>query len=138
MGLLKHAILPLFAALHVFSVYACMDLGRWADMIGYPVEGEADRQSIRQLHMLGALRGFNVAFAILCIVGVVSESAHFRGLVVMAEGCLFGVVAWDAYQLGIEGWFVPATQAAVAVVGMAIHATESGIFKDKTKDNKTK
>lgn len=140
MGLLKHVVFPLFAVLHAFSIQSCMTLDGWANMVGLEVESDDDRQSVRQLHMLGVLRGFNIAVWMLCGMGMFTESAHFRGVVSVALVALHGVVAVDAYQLGIAQWYVPAALTAVALAGVVVHSMEPGIFtKDKKqKDDSTK
>ena len=47
---------------------------------------------------------------------------------------LYGVVALDAYQLGLARWYVPAALAAIALAGAVVHSMEPGIFaKDKAK-----
>lgn len=133
MGVLKHVVCPLFAVLHAASIYACRDLHAWAEMVELQVENpEVASQEVRQLHMLGVLRGFNVAFCLLSVLGSVSESAHFRGVLALAYAALYGTVALDAYSVGVEGWMVPAVIAVVATVGLLIHSNEPGIFtKDK-------
>ena len=105
------------------------------------MESDEDRQSVRQLHMLGTLRGFNIAMWMLCGMGILTESAHFRGVVTSALVALYGVVAIDAYQLGLAAWYVPAALAAIAVVGAVVHSMEPGIFttdKKKKDDSSTK
>jgi len=133
MGILKHVILPLFAVIHAQSIYACRSLDSWAELVELAVESDDDRASTRQRHMVGCLRAFNAAMLLLCVAGVVTESAHYRGVMVLAELVFFSVVTADAFQNGLN-YYVPGTMAAVALVGAGIHAMEPGIFtKDKTK-----
>mmetsp|Transcript_23746 Transcript_23746/g.34022 ORF Transcript_23746/g.34022 Transcript_23746/m.34022 type:complete len:139 (-) Transcript_23746:275-691(-) len=134
MGLLKHFILPLAALMHGFSVYCCMDLNSWSQAaLQMDVESEADVSSKRQLAMLGALRAFNACLFALCSLGVVSESAHFRGVVVFGELIIWAVVLLDAYTLGFD-WTIPVCWFALMAVGTAVHAMEPGVFtKDKAK-----
>lgn len=133
MGLLKHILLPGFGLMHAASVAACSDLKTWASMIGLDNSvSDEDEKSIRQNHMLGTLRGFNLAMMALCGMGIFKESAHFRAQIVLAEAALFSTVAYDAYRLGGLKFMVPGVQALVALGGFIINSMEPGIFtKDK-------
>lgn len=136
MGLLKHLLLPAFGLVHGASAIACRDLGSWAELVGLPkdsVSEESDEKStIRQNHMLGCLRGFNIAMMTLCGMGVLKESAHFRGQIILAEAALFSVVAVDAFRLGTLNYLIPLGHALVAAAGFVINSMEPGIFtKDK-------
>lgn len=140
MGLLKHILLPLFGAIHVLSVYACLDLNRWGSMVGFPVTDDADFGSTRQLHMLGVLRGFNAAMAILCFLSIFGHdsSAQARGMVILSELLFYTFVTLDAYQLGMEGYAIPGAHALAALLGVVVHAMEPGLFtKDKTKSKES-
>ena len=92
-----------------------------------------DEKSTRQNHMLGALRGFNLAMAFLCGISVLKESAHFRAQVILAEAIMFGAVTVDALRVGGGlNYLVPALHALVAAAGFVINSMEPGIFtKDK-------
>lgn len=133
MGLLKHVLLPSFGLFHAASLAACVDLKTWASMIGLPESvSKEDEQSVRQNHMLGALRGFNVAMMALCVMGIFKEHAHFRAQIILAEAALFATVAYDAFRLGGLNYVVPGVQALVALGGFIINSMEPGIFtKDK-------
>lgn len=133
MGLLKHVLLPAFGLMHVASVAACSDLTTWAGMIGLPKESvsDKDKESVRQNHMLGCLRGFNLAMGVLCTMGIFMESAHFRAQVILTEAVMFSVATIDAMRLGTLNWTVPALHAAVALAGFVVNSLEPGIF---TKD----
>mmetsp|Transcript_13818 Transcript_13818/g.33449 ORF Transcript_13818/g.33449 Transcript_13818/m.33449 type:complete len:140 (+) Transcript_13818:159-578(+) len=137
MGLLKHVLFPAFALVHGMSVMACMTLDGWAEMVNLELEnGDADRESKRQLHMLGTLRAFNAAMCILFVLGVMSESSHYRSVLILAETVMFGLVTIDAYLLGLD-FLVPAGIAAVALAGCVVHSKEPGIFtSDKEKSKK--
>ena len=142
MGLLKHVLLPAFGIMHVAAAAACSDLTSWAAMVGLPKESvtpppddenKNNKSLLRQRHMLGALRGFNVAMGLLCVLGVATESAHFRAQIVLAQAVLYSVVAVDAFRLGTLNFWIPASQALVAVAGFVVNAMEPGIFtKDKS------
>ena len=120
--------------MHAASIAASSDSSSWAGMIGLKEESvsDDDKKSVRQNHMLGALRGFNVAMMMLCGMGAAMESAHFRSQIVLAEAALFAVVAVDAFRLGGLNYVVPGVQALLAAGGYVIHSMEPGIFtKDK-------
>lgn len=134
MGLLKHILLPGFGLVHAASAAACFDLKNWASMVGLP-DGdvnEDDKKSVRQNHMLGCLRGFNLAMMGLCGMGIFKESAHFRAQIILAEAALFSTIALDAFRLGGLNYVVPGVHALVALGGFIINSMEPGIFtKDK-------
>lgn len=134
MGVLKHAILPGFAAMHAAALFACKDLKSWAEMIGLSETevSEEDEKSIRQNHMLGCLRGANLGFLFLCGMGIFQENAHFRKEIVMAECFFFTAAAVDAFQLGTLNYLIPAGQALIAAAGAIVNSMEPGLFtKDK-------
>lgn len=133
MGLLKHVLLPGFGLIHAASAAACSDLNGWASVIGLKDSvSEDDEKSVRQNHMLGVLRGFNLAMMTLCGMGIFKEHAHFRGQIVLAEFVLFATAAVDAFRLGELNYFVPGVQALVALGGFIVNSMEPGIFtKDK-------
>ncbi len=136
MGLLKHVLLPAFGLIHATSATACSDLKSWSSMFGLKDSSsvsEEDENSVRQNHMLGVIRGFNVAMMALCGMGIFKESAHFRAQIILAEFALFSSVAIDAFRLGGGlNYIVPGVQALVALGGFIINSMEPGIFtKDK-------
>lgn len=134
MGLLKHVLLPGFGLIHAASAAACYDLKGWASLVGLKDEvTEEDNKSIRQNHMVGVLRGFNLAMLTLCAMGVFKEHAHFRGQIIFAEFVLYATATVDALRLGGLNCIVPATHALVALGGFIVNSMEPGIFtKDKS------
>lgn len=138
MGFLKHFIIPFFAVLHFVSFFACFDLNRWGSIMNLPVESTADYNSTRQLHMLGVLRSFHLFSFLLCVLGVVWEHSHFRGVLALLFTIFYGNVMLDAYIVGITNFYVPGIFALVAMIGGLIHMNEPGIFtKDKHKNKST-
>mmetsp|Transcript_85654 Transcript_85654/g.247297 ORF Transcript_85654/g.247297 Transcript_85654/m.247297 type:complete len:140 (-) Transcript_85654:1529-1948(-) len=136
MGLLKHVLLPAFGLIHATSAAACSDLKSWSSIIGLNKDAtvsEEDEKSVRQNHMLGVIRGFNIAMMALCGMGIFKESAHFRAQIILAEFALFSTVAIDAFRLGGGlRYGVPAMHAILALGGFIINSMEPGIFtKDK-------
>ncbi|CAJ1941117.1 unnamed protein product [Cylindrotheca closterium] len=129
MGLLKHVLLPAFGLMHGASVAACSDLKGWAEMIGKKDDvSEKDENSVRQNHMLGSLRGFNLGMMVLCGMGIFKEHAHFRGQIILTEFVLFTTVAVDAYRLGDLNYMIPGAHALVALGGFIVNHLEPGIF----------
>lgn len=137
MGILKHFVLPGFALVHAASIVACKDLISWAGMVCVNEDdkvNESDDISIRQNHMLGCLRGFNVGMLILCGFGTLSNNASsdMRQAVALAETALFSVVAVDAFRGGLKKFWVPVGHAVVTLGGLIVSVLEPGIF---TKDH---
>lgn len=129
MGLLKHFLLPAFGLVHGASVVACSDLKGWANMVGKKDDvSKDDEDSVRQNHMLGSLRGFNLSMMILCGLGTFKEHAHFRGQIILAEFVLFSTVAIDAFRLGDLNYMIPGAHALVALGGFIVNHMEPGIF----------
>lgn len=133
MGLLKHVLLPAFGLIHLGSAAVCSDLESFAKMLGLKDSvSKEDETSVRQNHMLGVIRGFNLAMMTLCAVGVWKESAHFRGQIVLSEAILFGAAAIDAIRLGGLNYVIPGFYSLVAAAGFVVNSMEPGIFtKDK-------
>jgi hypothetical protein len=132
MGILKHVVLPGFALVHAGSIWACKDLKTWGSMVGLNDVSDEDEKSIRQKHMLGCLRGFNIGMMFLCAMGFLSENSHFRKEIAVSECLLFTAVTADAVLLGGLNYIVPGLHAAAAGFGALINSMEPGIFtKDK-------
>ena len=144
MGLLKHALIPMFGVLHIMCIYASMDLTRWTEMTGLAStteESVPSQENPRQWHMLGHVRGCNAAMLLFCIMGAIGgESSHFRGILIWSEVVCWAAVAWDAYELGLQANFMIACGwVALALLGALVNANEPGIFTvDKKQQQKTK
>uniref|UniRef100_A0A7S2GVN7 Transmembrane protein 107 n=1 Tax=Helicotheca tamesis TaxID=374047 RepID=A0A7S2GVN7_9STRA len=138
MGILKHVVLPAFGLVHAASIIVCKDVKSWGKMVGKDDDiTEEDSKSLRQNHMVGALRGFNAAMLTLCGFGIFSNACHSdaRQAIAYAETILFAVVSVDAYRLGGLNYFVPGVQSLFAFGGTVISYMEPGIF---TKDHNPK
>ena len=138
MGILKHFVLPAFGLVHAASIVACNDLKAWGGMIGKGDDvTETDTKSVRQNHMLGCLRGFNVAMLTLCGFGMFAKTCHSdtRQAIAMAETALFTVVTIDAYRLGGLNYLIPGAQSLLALGGTIVSYMEPGIF---TRDHTSK
>jgi hypothetical protein len=139
MGLLKHIILPLFVVFHSVPVYLVFSgqkevlpslaLAQW------PPNADTDAPPLSPLesHLLGALGGAHLALVFNCLVGILYENSHYRGMVAVVELIFFAGVWYDAYLTGYP------TEALmiviiVAAAGLLVHVMEPGIFtKDKSK-----
>jgi hypothetical protein len=135
MGLLKHAILPFFLALHGYALY------RW---VRY--EGTIDRTLdavvpwTLLLDTSSSWMGTGAAAHAVLLVngaaGVLREGAHYRGMAILLEIVYFG---WELYDAWIKNspTEVLVGIVAVAIVGASVHSMEPGIFaKDKNKKSK--
>jgi hypothetical protein len=91
---------------------------------------------IRQKHMLGSLRGFNLALLGLCGYGIFSKTAtsDCRQAIAMAEVALFSVATLDAVKVGAGqlNYYIPAAHSLLALGGFLVSYFEPGIF---TKDH---
>jgi hypothetical protein len=129
MGLLKHVLLPGFGIIHAASAAACSDLKGWAGLVGLKNDvSDVDEKSVRQNHMVGVLRGFNLAMMTLCALGIFKEHAHFRGQIILAEFVLFATATVDAFRLEGLNYYIPGAHALAALGGFIIHSMEPGIF----------
>lgn len=137
MGLLKHFVLPAFGLVHLASLTACKDLSTFSKMIGYDKDDKTSAATPLQNHMLGIVRGFNLAMLTLCGVGIFGgkavTSSDTRQAIAVAEFALFSVVTIDAYQQKLN-YYVPGVQALLALGGTIVSFMEPGIF---TKDHHT-
>jgi hypothetical protein len=144
MGILKHIILPAFGIVHASSVYACKDLKTWGLFIGLDTQDDDvtdmdetdDKSMIRQKHMVGCLRGFNMALLGLCGYGIFAKSASSdcRQAIALAEVALFSVATLDAWSVGGGqlNYYIPAAHSLLALGGFLVSYLEPGIF---TKDH---
>jgi hypothetical protein len=136
MGLLKHGILPYFACLHayvfasIFIVGSKMDFARIIS--ANTIVG--DKLTPLENNLFGAAGAFHCAVGFACVMGVITEHSHFRGIMVFMELIQWTLNTYDAYQSDFPYSFM-LVQAVIAAVGLLIHSLEPGIFtKDKSKE----
>lgn len=136
MGMLKHFVLPAFGLFHAASLAACKDLKSFGAMMGCDSVDPRDDESPCQNHMLGVLRGFNLAMLTMCGFGIFgkSSSSDTRQAIAVAEFALCAVVTLDAYKQKLN-YYIPGAQALLALGGTIISFMEPGIF---TKDHNIK
>jgi len=137
MGALKHAIIPFFALMQIVSFFASMRPDRWGSAAGFgklghePTGNEGldhQQEELTNLHMLGAMRGINLALLIMCGMGITMESSHFRGVLAFALSVMYATTALDAYRLGLSGAMVPTVFSLLALAGAAINSLEPGLL----------
>ncbi len=142
MGALKHLVLPLCTAAHLFAIGVFLVEGKeyMANMLEWP------RNTVKltpiERHLLGAGFTFHVVLAINNIAAIMVESAHYRAMATFLELVLYSLDLADAvYEntLLADGMapftIVPlATMTAVTVLGLLLHSQEPGLFtKDKNE-----
>mmetsp|Transcript_12400 Transcript_12400/g.19080 ORF Transcript_12400/g.19080 Transcript_12400/m.19080 type:complete len:147 (-) Transcript_12400:119-559(-) len=143
MGALKHLVLPLCTAAHLFAIGVFLVEGKeyMADLLEWP------RTTVRltpvERHLLGAGFAFHVVLAINNIAAIMVESAHYRAMATFLELVLYSLDLADAmYENTFLGdgmtlfTLVPlATMSIVTFLGLLLHSQEPGLF---TKDKNTK
>ena len=137
MGLLKHALIPFYAFLHLLGAYQALNPEGFVTFCGIPLE-DGETQTTREVHLVGVILAAHVAMAYMCAMGFLMESAHFRGVVMVWEVIFYGIRTYNTYALGFEPsvYGKPGAAFAIAVVGAILHSMEPGLFtkdKDKTK-----
>mmetsp|Transcript_29359 Transcript_29359/g.44445 ORF Transcript_29359/g.44445 Transcript_29359/m.44445 type:complete len:136 (+) Transcript_29359:639-1046(+) len=131
MGILKHAVLPLFAAVHagIVGLYLSENLG-W--MKNYPDIYGA--QSQIELHLLSIVAGSSLMMMFGCLIGILQEDSHFRGIIAVMN---FGIFANEAYDSWFRDGFDPTLSTILTVIagfGVIVHSNEPGFFtQDKAK-----
>lgn len=84
MGALKHALIPFFTLLHLLGFYKALDPKGFVEFCGLSL-AEDETQTDREVHLIGTIMSFHLAMALVCFLGSVYESAHFRGVVIVWE-----------------------------------------------------
>ena len=138
MGILKHAILPFFALLHGYVAYLILwgnDRSKVVELFQWPPPPDSDGSHVLsdwESHGLGLVGSLEVILTFACVMGVVREDSHFRGVVCIMEGLAWSIGAWDAHRLGFPVGFA-AAMAGLAWVGLLVHSQEPGLL---TKDHR--
>lgn len=135
MGILKHVLLPMMAMVHAFQSYQLIVNGKdtipsyygWPDQ--KPLNG-------RELHLMGMILSSSITLMINCMIGVMMENAHYRGVATFLEVIYFSSEAYDAYSTGYPVT-IKLVFATICAVALMIHSMEPGILtKDKNKKTK--
>jgi len=137
MGILKHVVLPMLAVGHAFQAYKLLIDGKEELPKYYGWPGAEEPMSPRELHMMGVILSASLTLLVNCLAGIFLENAHYRGMATLLELIFFTAESYDAHVTGFPV-NVKLAFAAIALVGLVVHAMEPGVFtKDKTK-TKTK
>jgi hypothetical protein len=135
MGILKHIVLPLMVIVHGFQAYQIMFNGKDSipSFYGWP---EQKPLNAREMHFMGLVLSSSITLMLNCMIGILMENAHYRGIATFLEVIYFSSEAYDAYTTGYPV-VIKLSFAAICAVALMIHSMEPGILtKDKT--NKTK
>ncbi|KAL3902437.1 MAG: hypothetical protein SGILL_010824 [Bacillariaceae sp.] len=145
MGILKHAILPLYSVALLVLGYVWLIkedtsefMVNWA---GGSDNRDFDKTPVTQLelHLVHAVGGTAIALGINCVMAIFKENSHYRGMAVTLVMIFFGA---DLYSYARLGQPIPGILYGIlglGAVGLAIHAMEPGIFtKDKNSKTKSK
>ena len=133
MGILKHIVLPALAVVHAFQAYKILTDGKDSLPSFYGWPESSTPLSSRESHLMGIILSTSATLAVNCFASIFLETAHYRGMATLLELIYFSAEAYDAYITGFP-YEVKGSFAAVALVGLIIHAMEPGLFtKDKTK-----
>ena len=89
MGLLKHGVLPLFALFHaaMLSLYFSGRLAEFPTLAKFP--GHEDERTAIEMHLMGAFMGSIMALLFGCVIGIVQENSHFRGILTVMHLLFF-------------------------------------------------
>lgn len=133
----KHGILPYFACLHAYVFASIFIVGSRNDfariIFANTIVGDYELTPLEN-HLLGSSGAFHCAVGFACVIGVIAEHSHFRGIMVLMEFIQWTLNAYDAYQSDFPYTFM-LIQAIIAAPGLLIHSLEPGIFtKDKNKE----
>ena len=141
MGLLKHAILPVWCLLHAYVVYLMVvrkDIKAAIELFDWPAkEGDSQDLTLWEQHCFGIITGAHAAFLFGCIVGIFHEHSHFRAMIAAMELIFWSVGGYDAFNLGMPCAFAY-VMAAFSVVGLIAHSREPGLFTVDKKKGKPK
>lgn len=138
MGLLKHVILPIHVALHLYVLYVGFVLGtdhmvaKLAEMLDVP----APSRSKVLTQLTQEATSVDLVLMVNCLAGIFLEGAHYRGMALVLEILYSIAVVISFYAKGVV--MVPYLITLIMDgVGVVVHALEPGVFtKDKTKVKK--
>lgn len=136
MGLLKHAILPLFALVDLGLAYKALVLGDMDDVyLAFGHDTTKDPMTNAEIHIIHALGAALVVLFVNNVAAILVENSHYRGMAVLLQIIFFLLDASSYVRLGVDVAPILLILSGVGLVGLAVHSREPGIF---TKDNKAK
>ena len=136
MGLLKHVIFPLFGILHLNTVVQILILNNRDDLYLMWGRSQDDTSPYTkvELHLGAFVGGASVALLFGCIMAVLKEDSHFRGILLIMHVLLYLVDLYDSYKLETDGFVPLLVINAILLVSLLVHVNEPGIFtKSKTE-----
>ncbi|KAL7526075.1 hypothetical protein ACHAXR_001302 [Thalassiosira sp. AJA248-18] len=133
MGLLKHAILPLYALLSLAMVFKTLVAEDMEDIMeAWGRDTVAVPITTVELHFVHCVGGAFIILLVNDIAAIAVENSHYRGMAVLMNVLFFVVDGYSYARLGksIPGIIFGAV--GMGVVGLMVHSKEPGIFtKDK-------
>ena len=134
MGLLKHAILPLYALLDlglVFQTLVAEDISEVAADVG-----REDLKTLPltplELHLIHAMGATMIVLLVNNVAAVLMENSHYHGMAVLLQILFHAVDGCNYAKMGLGVppfiWAI----VGVGVVGLFVHSRETMIF---AKDN---
>lgn len=133
MGLLKHAVLPVFILLDLFFVYKCFIAQDISD-----VQESWGRDTSKspitdiEVHFQHILGSIFACFLLNNLTAIFIENAHYRGIAVAQHTIFFIMDACSYVWMGVEIPKPMFVVVGIGLVGLLVHSREPGIFtKDK-------
>ena len=140
MGLLKHAILPLFIVIDLALTYTFLlseDLTALAPFFDRDLT-KLPATDIER-HLMHVVGGACLLLAVNNTAAIAVENSHYRGMAVLLHTICFGIDAYSYVSLGKSVPVPPLALVIVGVVGLVVHSMEPGIFtRDKEGGKKRK
>lgn len=136
MGILKHIVLPIMVIVHAFQAYQILANGKDSISTFY---GWPDQKPLngREVHLMGMILSSSIILMMNCIIGIIMENAHYRGIATFLEVLYFSLESYDAYITGYPV-IVKLSFASVCAVALMIHSMEPGILTKDKKSTTTK
>ena len=135
MGLLKHVIFPLLGLLHLNTVIQTLVLDNRLELS----EMWGQTQDVTSLtkvenHLAGTIGSVSAALLFGCIMAVLREDSHFRGILLIMHLIFYIIDCYDSYKLDTPGFNILLVINIVLIISLIVHVNEPGIFT-KSKDN---
>ncbi|KAL3798915.1 hypothetical protein ACHAWO_013032 [Cyclotella atomus] len=136
MGLLKHAILPLFVVVDLAFTYIFL-LSENIGVLAHIWDRDLTKLPATdiELHLLHVVGGAWLLLAINNIAAIAVEDSHYRGMAVLLHTICFGVDAYSYVSLG-RSPAAPLALVIVGIVGLIVHSMEPGIFTQDKEGGK--
>lgn len=126
-GLLKTVVLPYFACLHAYAFASIFLMGTKYDFSKtvYP-DVTGDDLNALESHLLGATGAFHCAVGFGCVIGVIAEHSHFRGVMTLMELIFWVLDGYDVYKTEVMPFTIHAVNVVIAAIGLLVHSREPG------------